>query len=353
MNTIDSKFAPNTTTPAVSNNTSALFSAFKNTPFLEKAPKVDCYEKPKEAKNNKSKVKFLVCLAALAATACAALVKTKDASNTQKLKQEVIALYDYLFEKTNEDILKMDLNFEKPELIFRSLKKKLSGGYQYGKNKIYIDLRKYKNLAVTKDLDKIHTNNISDKITLYDAYYTANKLDEMSRYTSKDETKSIIGSVLYHELSHAKLLQTVLSTEGGKEKLIEKIKAARPRLTDEAIQKKYPFIFSYEPQKINPKDAIFAEKLENSTTVTYSLDDIIDSFANYKLDLGIEYNTNLAEVSAKNAESRYWKNIINGKIEKPEGIDDSQVNYFYKCAKHNVDVLLGAVEKVKTVVSIF
>ena len=156
----------------------------------------------------------------------------------------------------------------------------------------------------------------------------------------------MLGSVFVHELTHAKQFQTILSMENGQKKIIDKLKEKLPNISQDELIKEFPFVFNYKPKEILKTDQIF-EQTGVNRFFAYSLDEAVKSFINYSnhKDNPFEYYTNLAEFSAKIAESTYWQKMSLGLISHPDDVSAEFLKYCSTCTNATLVFLNKAFNK--------
>lgn len=308
--------------------------------------KTDTVQLSNKKTNNKTTLfKKTALTAAAIGTVVAGCVTIAKVKNLEKIKKEVTALYDTIFEAIQAKNQNIDFNFEKPKLVFASLKD-AAGQYEPNTNRICINTKALKKFYVPKNLKKVDIKTVSESLELaVPGYAKIDRYADGYRKTTQNERILNIGSSLYHELTHAKQFQIALSTEGGKEQMIEGFKKAFPKLTEKEFKNTFPFLYSYKPKQLLPKNVVFGEKVQGGTTLQYGLGAIVEAFTDYTSKDKLKYYTNLTEISARKSEVAYWKGVINGKFPRPEGISDELLGYFWLCAENNVKSIVDALSK--------
>lgn len=299
-----------------------------------------------EFKNNKNeKLKKALMIGAGIGLAGAVIISAIKARNSSKIKKELTAMYDEIFENLNKE-LSGTINFEKPELVFKRLDKKV-GRYNINKNKIELDPRRIKRVIVPKDLSKCFSRKISDNLIIYVKSQDGNIIDILRknlgkdyRIATKEEALAIIGSTMEHELTHAKQFQMLLSCEGGKEKYIEYLKKKIPNFSIE----QFPFIKNYKPKKVFPLGQKIKVEVPGKK-LSYKMEVILNGFTNYIHGGSSKYYTNPTEIEARLAEYGYFKDLKNGKYKHSPKISDEFLEYLIKATKRNYESIINAIEK--------
>lgn len=300
----------------------------------------------KKKRNSKTALKIGAGVA-LATAATIAILKQRDLS---KAKKDLTALYDVVFENARKN-MPDSINFEKPKLVFKKLNKLTGGGYKPSENIINIDPRSLRSTSILRNLEEVRLFEPADGIEIADTCYKSSIFDMFKkgarndfRMATREEALALEGSVMAHELMHAKQFQLLLSSEGGKEKYIQSIKAKLPNITNDELQKYYPFLFSYKPKKLMSESIRITEELPDGSTFKYGIQNLNDAFINYTSahDNMYEYYTNLSEVSARNAECAYWYNVTNGILPKPKGVSDEFLKSMQTKTGYNAKVLMQA-----------
>lgn len=281
----------------------------------------------------------------LAAAIVIAVIKTR---NLTKIEDELTKLYDDIFDEFSKTNVVEGLNFEKPKLVFQKLKD-MGGGYMATTNEILLDPRQIKTTVIPKDLDKWFQTKVSDELTIANDSLVGNILgliktgaNKQLRMADTGEAMVMKGKTMYHELTHARDFQILLSTEGGKEKYIEYLK----KLNKDFSPKDVPFVLNYKPQKIFPQNTkILGNILDANKKIEYIAKDILDAFTNYSDDVGIKYYTNFAEVNARINECNYITKIAKGILPKPEGVSDEFIEYLKTITRTNANRILNVVSK--------
>ena len=328
-------------TPVVNNS-----AAPKLKPQLE-ADTLELSTKKEKSPINKKKLLTFGAIAGAVVLGGLAIAKVK---NTEKIKKEVTALYDEIYDSIAQDASKTNLNFEKPELVFKRLEKGIDAQYMPNNNTVTVNTSYLgKKPILKKDLTSLDgfVNDKEFRLNTIYAYGNASSIDKTKlREATAGEAMALKGSVLYHELTHAKQYQSVLSTEGGVEKLIEGYKKSSPNISDEDLRKIHPFLFSYKPNELYDSGIKFVENTQEGSKIknfSYSIDYIVNAFTNYSRDNNAKYYLNLTEISARNGEAAYWQKLSEGKLPKPEGIDDETVKNIKNIYVDNVDIFVQGV----------
>ncbi len=294
--------------------------------------------------NNKKKIMLIAGGIALAAAGCITVVKVH---NLNKAKKEITQLYNNIFEDMNKQI-KDVINFEKPGLVFKRLRKGFGGGYIPAQNKIVIDPRRLRKTCIIKNLKNTTTTEIAKGLKIADGEINTGVfqiirkgLGNEYRMASKNEALAITGATLSHELTHAKQFQVLLSTEGGLKKYISALKSQG--LTDKLIKEHAPFIFSYKPKKLLSNKTILVENLTKGKQLKYDFNHLLEAFTKYVQpgEDKLGYYTNLAEISARNGEEKYWGKVLNGKLPR-NNISDDFIKHFHASSIYNTEVLAKA-----------
>lgn len=319
-----------------------------NSPKLKPQIESDVVElsTAKEKKQiNKKKIALIGALAAGAIVVGGiAIAKVK---NTEKIKKELTALYDKIYDSMAEDTTRNGLNFEKPKLIFEKFEKGTAAAYCPNDNTVTVNTRNLRRY-IKKDLSKLE-GCFDGKEFKLDIIF-CNSGSSNYRKATKAEAIASCGSSLYHELTHAKQFQYALSTEGGAEKMINGFKKANPNLSEKEFRDLYPFLFSYKPKKLFDSGIKFVEDTQKGSKVPwfgYNIDNIVDAFTNYDRNNIGKYFLNLAEVSAKNGEACYWQKLLSGKLPKPEGLDDATIQNIANAYRSNTDITLQIISKLQ------
>lgn len=326
-------------TPVVNNSTA---------PKLKPQPEADTLElSTKKEKNSINKKKLLTFGAIAGAVVLGGLAIAK-VKNTEKIKKEITALYDEIYDSIAQDASKTNLNFEKPELVFKKLGKGVGALYTANYNTVTVNTSILNNKPfIKKDLTSLDgfVNDETLRLnTVFGYAKTGSPIDKVkNRKTTAGESIAIQGSILYHELTHAKQYQSALSTEGGVEKLIEGYKKKFPNISDEDLRKAHPFLFSYKPNELYDSGIRFVENTQEGNKIknfSYTIDSIVNAFTDYHGNNNTKYYLNLSEISARNGEATYWQKLSEGKLPKPQGIDDETIEKVRDIYANNVDLLL-------------
>ena len=322
-------------TPVVNNST-----APKPKPQLE-ADTLELSTKKEKSSINKKKLLTFGAIAGAVVLGGLAIAKVK---NTEKIKKEITALYDEIYDSIAQDASKTNLNFEKPELVFKKLGKGVGALYTANYNTVTVNTSILNNKPfIKKDLTSLDGFVNDETLRLNTVFGYAKTGSQIDRKTTAGESIAIQGSILYHELTHAKQYQSALSTEGGVEKLIEGYKKKFPNISDEDLRKAHPFLFSYKPNELYDSGIRFVENTQEGNKIknfSYTIDSIVNAFTDYHGNNNTKYYLNLSEISARNGEATYWQKLSEGKLPKPQGIDDETIENVRDIYANNVDLLL-------------
>ena len=306
-------------------------------------------EKAKKTASNKK----LILIAATVGLAVAGIIAAIKIGKSSKAKKEITTLYDKLFEEMKQSA-EGTINFEKPKLVFKRLRGNMAAGYKPSTNEIHYDHRFLRRMCVRKDLETVHSINLTDDLKYANNVLYGNLLTILKggaakdyRLATKNEALTITGSNLVHELTHAKQFQTILSTKDGAQKYFESLKLQNPNISEELIKKEVPFIFSYKPKNVFPDNMVLVEDLGENNKMLYKINTLTDAFIKYPdSDKQMyEYYINLAEVGARNAEAKYWEKLANGQHKAPEGVSKKFIDYLKSIAEYNSLMLSDAASK--------
>ena len=321
--------------PVVNNST-----APKLKPQLE-ADTLELSTKKEKSSINKKKLLTFGAIAGAVVLGGLAIAKVK---NTEKIKKEITALYDEIYDSIAQDASKTNLNFEKPELVFKKLGKGVGALYTPNYNTVTVNTSILNDKPfIKKDLTSLDGFVNDETLRLNTIFGYAKTGSQIDRKTTAGESIAIQGSILYHELTHAKQYQSALSTEGGVEKLIEGYKKKFPNISDEDLRKAHPFLFSYKPNELYDSGIRFVENTQEGNKIknfSYTIDSIVNAFTDYHGNNNTKYYLNLSEISARNGEATYWQKLSEGKLPKPQGIDDETIEKVRDIYANNVDLLL-------------
>lgn len=290
-------------------------------------------------KDKKSAFKKAALIGAGIGVAAGIIIATIKIRNLSKLKDELTKLYDDLFEEFGKTNVPEGLNFEKPKLVFTKLKKTEGSGYIYNYNEINIDPRKIYQRVVPKDLSTAFDIKVSDDLSIIEKDIDGNifeilkqGMSQEMRLATKSEAMVLQGADIYHELTHARDFQMALSTEGGKEKIIECLKNESGDISPKDLE----FIRNYIPQKTGTAGSVCISYTFRDNNIQFTTDDLIDSVINYDSSNKFKYYTNPTEINARAGEFEYAKLLQNGKIPRPKNISDEFINYLRKATRNNL-----------------
>ena len=308
-----------------------------------------------EPKTKKSLTKKqIVLIGAAAGLAIAGIASIIKSRNLEKAKKEIAALYDSIFDEMRKTT-SSQINFEKPELVFKRLEDYVGGGYIPTKNVIEVDPRDLRHACILKNLKNIKTIKLAEDLEIADTHARSNfwqiikkGLSDKYRMATKNEALALSGSVLTHELQHAKQFQILLSTEGGLEQYVQSLQKGHPGATMETIKKNCPFVFNYKPKKLlDPDKVVIVDDVPGGNKIKYGLKSIIEAFTGYTSseEDKLKYYTNIAEIGARAKEAIYWHKLATGELPRPEGVSDDFISRFEKTLTYNAINLAKAAAK--------
>ena len=187
--------------------------------------------------------------------------KVAEFKEKQELKKEIKQVYDAVYLSKKQDADLDELNFVKPKLYFRDISCVAScilGDNIISLKKDFLDKN---NWYILKELSQDFEDSMfyTDKIALAKLRHLGpiNRVVNIDKYEllEKDELLLHIAAYLAHELEHAYLFQTVLSTTGGKKMFFDGIKEynSKAKFGNKA-RTLYPFCIFYKPTKPLPFD---------------------------------------------------------------------------------------------------
>jgi len=243
-----------------------------------------------------------------------------------KVKKELIKAYDLIYEDMAKEIKALGMDFQKPELVFRRMKKDMCACYVSSQNKIFINTEKLSprsNVRFDNGTYAIQDLSNGLEIPVIDfaiPFYEKPPKDAI--YIHGDEKIFSLSGTLRHELTHARQEQIIINTKDGVRVLYEKLKEKHPKqyknIEFADFLKMFPFFDKKDSLpcfELNQQIEFSYPDLLDSNgkpfKISYSPLDLINLKIDYDFDDIDRYYADLGEIEARAEQAEFYFNYKN------------------------------------------
>ena len=260
------------------------------------------------------------------------------------VKKQLYEAYDKIYEAMANEAKQIGVDFVKPELEFKPLKKNLYAWYLTGDNKIVVNENKLSsrtNARFTDGTCMIVELGNGKEIPCVDFVMPLFKKPSGNcTYIQGDEKIFSLGGTLAHELTHALQEQIMLSADGSLEVMYEKLKQLNPKtyknFSFDDFKESLPFYANYPKSdniSLHKNIELVCDGLENADgstlKISYTPFDIINHKLNYNCELDDAYYMDIIEIEARLMQAQFYADYKKymPQIDIPEDV----LNYYYNC----------------------